>query len=122
MTNEHWYKTKVLKGAKIGKTINMPTVNLDPTILKSKIKIGVYATNVKYKNKIYLGALYFGPRLVKNETKNILEIHILNFSQEIYGEKIEFQISQFIRKAIDFKTLEELKRQLEKDIKEIIRI
>lgn len=114
------YKVKVLKGAKIGQTINLRTINLDPTILKERIKTGVYAVQVKYKGQVFLGALYFGPRLVKNETNNILEIHILNFNQEIYGEEIEFQIIKFIRKGKNFKSLAELKKQVEKDIKIII--
>ena len=111
-----WYHSKVFNGSQTGKKIGFPTINLDPTIITDDIKTGIYSAQVKYQNKIYLGALYFGPRLVKNETNNILEIHILNFDQIIYGEEIEFVIGKYIRGVINFKTFKELKNQIEQDI------
>jgi len=117
-----WYKTKVLKGAKVGRTIGFPTINLVPDTFINKLKEGVYAAQVKHKNKIYLGALYFGPRLVKNETHPVLEIYILNFTGEIYEEYIEFMIYDFIRGIKNFKTLTELKKQIEFDVENIKKI
>ncbi len=112
-----WYNAKVLPGSKEGRSIGFPTVNLDPNILVDSFKEGIYASRVKYDGKIYLGALYLGPRLVKEEKNIILEIHILNFKKEIYGEEIEFEVGKYIREIMDFKTMEELKSQIEKDIK-----
>ncbi|MEK7078875.1 MAG: riboflavin kinase [Patescibacteria group bacterium] len=111
-----WCKAKVLLGSKSGRSIGFPTVNLDPRIIIDTYKEGIYASQVKYGGKIYLGALYLGPRLVKGEKNTILEIHILDFKKEIYGEEIEFEVGKFIREIMDFKTMEELKSQIEKDI------
>lgn len=114
-----WYKAKVLPGLKNGRTIGFPTVNLDPHIIVDAFKEGIYASQVKYGEKTYLGALYLGPRLVKGEKNTILEIHILDFHKEIYGKEIEFEVGKFIREIQAFNTMEELKSQIEKDIAEI---
>ncbi|MBI4973015.1 riboflavin kinase [Candidatus Roizmanbacteria bacterium] len=111
-----WYKAKVLFGSKSGRTIGFPTVNLDPDILIGTLKEGIYACQVEYESKMYKGALYLGPRLVKGEKNAILEIHIINFKKDIYGQEIEFNVGKFIREIIDFKSMQELKSQIEKDI------
>lgn len=114
-----WHKATVLPGTKNGRTIGFPTMNLDPHILIGSFKEGIYSSQVKYDGKIYLGALYLGPRLVKGEENTILEIHILNFKKEIYGEGIEFKVEKFIREKKNFKSIQELKLQIQTDIKKI---
>lgn len=113
------YQSKVLSGDQQGRTIGIKTVNLDVSILPENFKTGIYAAKVFYQEKEYLGALYFGPRLVKHETHNQLEIHILDFDKEIYEEIITFSIDTFIRDIMDFDSMEEMKIQIEKDIREI---
>ncbi len=110
------YTTVVLHGDKTGRTINFPTLNLDPLVINPQTKPGVYAAEVFIKKERFLGALYFGPRLVKNETHNVLEIFVLDFDTEIYGEQIQFSLVKFIRPVLDFSSLEELQLQLQKDI------
>lgn len=112
---EFWLKSRVETGAKVGRTINFPTANLNPAVMPQTANKGVYAAWVKFNNKIYKGALYFGPRLVLGETMDVLEIYLLNFSQDIYGEILFFKLDKFIRPPSDFSNLEELKKQLEKD-------
>ncbi len=112
-----WYKGTVLQGDKIGRTINIPTVNLSADILPSELKEGIYACIVKIKDKNYLGTLFWGPRLVKGETNRVLEIYIHNFDRQIYGKEITFIIYEFIREVKHFNTFEELRLEIEKDIK-----
>jgi len=114
-----WYKAVVLHGEKTGRSIGFPTVNLNPAIIPVQTVTGVYSSVVKYNEKEYLGALYYGPRLVKNETKNVLEIYILDFNKEIYAEEIRFKLGRFIRGVKNFTSLEQLKEQLKSDIKEV---
>lgn len=111
-----WHKAKVLSGQKTGRTIGFPTINLNPATIPVNIQTGVYSSVVKYKKKEYKAALYYGPRLVKDETKNVLEIHILDFHKEIYGRNIEFILGKFIRGVKNFGSLDELKNQLQIDI------
>jgi len=116
---DFWYQDRVVHGGSGGKTIGFPTINFDPKPFIKYLKEGVYFTQVKYLDKVYLGALYFGPRLINNETKPVLEIHILDFDKDIYGKTVEFKIGQYIRKVKEFKSFESLKKQIKKDVKKI---
>lgn len=114
-----WLEGRVLKGDQTGRTIGFPTINLLPAILDDRISTlekGVHAAWVKIDGKLYRGALYFGPRVVKDETNDVLEIHILDFDKEVYGDSVSFQIKEFIRPIMDFESLEDLKDQIAKDI------
>src|SRR5690348_8666864 len=110
------YIGKVVKGHQKGRTINFSTINLDPTILPEDMKPGVYATLVQHEGKNYKGALYFGPRLVINETKNVLEIHIFDFNKEIYDDVITFQVKEYVRGVLDFSSFKEMQKQIEDDV------
>jgi riboflavin kinase / FMN adenylyltransferase len=114
-----WYAGKVLEGNHLGRTIGFPTLNLDPAILPDNQQEGVYASTIRYDNRSYIGALYVGPRLVMDETKRVLEIHLLNFDQIIYGKSIRFQLGRYIRDVQDFGSFEELKIQLIADRKAV---
>ncbi|MBI5127567.1 riboflavin kinase [Candidatus Roizmanbacteria bacterium] len=114
-----WYTDKVVHGSGGGKRLGFPTINLDPSRFIADLKEGVYYSLVMYGNKTYLGALYFGPRLVNKETKPVLEIYILNFHKDIYGETVEYTVGQFIRGVMDFENMEELKKQIQKDVEKI---
>ena len=113
------YKSKVFHGNKDGSKISYPTANLDPSVLPESLKRGVYAGWVEVGDRVLPGAIYFGPRLVKGEDKDILEIYILDFSAEIYGEEISFILEDHIRDVMDFTDFSLLKDQIEKDIKKI---
>lgn len=67
----------------------------------------------------YLGALYFGPKLVNNKEADVLEIHLLEFNKTIYGEEIQFKLADFIRGVMDFDSYPDLRKQLMADIAEI---
>ena len=110
------YKSIVYKGDQLGRTIGFPTLNLDVNILPKDLKEGIYACHVTIDNTDYLGALYFGPRLVVGETKNVLEIHVLDFDKEIYGQEVEFEIGRFVRQISNFSSMQEMKKQLKKDV------
>ena len=115
----HWYQAKVLKGNKIGRTINFPTINLDPKVLSNVTKQGVYASLVKAHGKTYQGAAFYGARKVLKEIKTVLEIHLLEFDKNIYDEEIGFCFKRYIRGVKDFKNLTELKQQLYQDVQAV---
>lgn len=110
-----WYKSTVHKGDQLGRTIGFPTLNLDATVLPEDFPQGIYASIVKIGKNEYKGALYFGPRLVLGETKNVLEIHVIDFEKEIYGQEVAFRIGAFIRPITNFSSMQEMQKQLEKD-------
>jgi riboflavin kinase/FMN adenylyltransferase len=99
----------------LGRTIGFPTLNLDVSVLSNDLKEGVYASTLQIHGKSYKGMLYLGPRLVVGETKTVLEIHVFDFDQEIYGDEVEFEIGKYIRGIANFSSMEEMKKQLQND-------
>lgn len=106
---------KVKEGAKRGRTIGFPTANLELPEERILPGIGVYACYtivgaVKYKAMVNIG---------KNPTfdgeQMHVEVNILDFARDIYGETIEVQLVQKIRDEVKFSGIEALKKQLEAD-------
>lgn len=97
-----------------GTKLGFPTANLR---LSQELKLshGVYAAITHFNGLKYISVLHYGPRLVFNETNPLFEVHILNFSQNIYDEKLTVELTNFIRGSIKFNSLEELIDQMNKD-------
>lgn len=110
------YSSKVLKGEQLGRQIGFPTLNLDPNILPKTQKLGIYQSVVTWKGKEYKGVLFFGPKKTFDEVINVLEINLLDFNQEIYGETVTFTLGKFIRPPAKFSSLEELEKQIARDV------
>lgn len=113
--SKDWLSSIVVPGKKIGRILNFPTLNLRDTKLMAGKKEGVYVCRVKIKNKEYYGLLYYGPRLILQETKNILEIYVFNFNNNIYWETIQFQIHHYLRAVKNFPDTKSFQKQLEHD-------
>jgi riboflavin kinase/FMN adenylyltransferase len=110
------YTAVVLRGDQYGRTLGFPTANLDARLLTHITKNGVYACRVQLGSQFYRGALYLGPRIVLHETQRVLEIHIVDFDQEIYGQTLGFELGPFIRPPQDFATTNDLTQQLARDV------
>lgn len=110
----------VVKGRQLGRTINFPTANLE---LDGKYLLpetnGVYITKIKVNNKIYKSVTNIGynPTVSDEKNKKFIETHILDFDEDIYGEKIEIYFYEFLRKEQKFESFDHLKEQLKVDKK-----
>ena len=107
---------KVVKGNGLGKTINYPTANLSVNEEYKLIpKKGVYIVRCMFYDKEIFGMMNIGKKpTVSGKTKTI-EVHFFDFSQDIYGETIQIEILKRIRNEKKFNSVEELRKQLEKD-------
>ena len=108
------FKRKVQHGQKLGRTIGFPTLNFKPGLFGKYFDHGVYACQVRINDKVYKGAMHFGPKFPLK--KEALEMHVIGFSEEIYAQFISFKVLQKIRSHMTFRTVDELKKQIEKDI------
>ena len=111
-----WYmKGIVIEGQKKARDINFPTANIAPGkhILPKK---GVYAVDVIFNNKTYLGISNFGLRPTVDGSKLLLETHLFNFDQEIYGKELTVRFHTFIRPEVKFSNFKELTKQIKKDV------
>jgi riboflavin kinase / FMN adenylyltransferase len=104
----------VIKGAQRGRLIGFPTANINPP----KIFLpqnGVYFVRAQL-DKTYYGLTNLGVRPTVDGTKLALETHLLNFSQDIYGQKISIEFLKRIRNEQRFESLDELRKQIHDDV------
>lgn len=112
-----YVKNDVIEGAKLGRTIGFKTANLYFPKEIIELSNGVYAVEVKVDDKKYIGIANYGRKpTVTNVTKKILEVHIFNFDENIYGKSIKVSFLNKIREEKKFQSLLELKTQIVKDI------
>ena len=108
---------KVLKGRQLGKKIGFPTANID---IKDYIlaKPGVYAVKVKKQNskKLIKGIANLGYRPTFNQKKILLEVHLFNFSGNLYNKYLTVNFFKFIRKKKKFKNVGQLQKQIKIDL------
>ena len=119
---EYSYNPPVLKGNKIGRIIGYRTINQEFAETNIIPKFGVYKSKIKIKNRWYDGLTNIGVKPTVGSPLPISETHILAWKgRECYGEKIEVRLLKFIRDERKFDSLELLKKQIEKDIEEVLR-
>lgn len=107
----------VQKGNQIGRTIGFPTVNITPDEEKLLPPNGVYKTEVIVDDRIFEAITNVGCKpTVTNDEKIFIESYLYNFTENIYGKKIEVHFLEFMRKEQKFENIEELKKQLQKDM------
>lgn len=109
-------KGKVVHGDKLGRILGFPTANLELPEFKLIPKNGVYLVKVNFKNNSYKGLLSIGtrPTVTKSNEKRV-EVFILDFKEEIYGETLDLELIQFIRDDKKFDSLDELILQMNQD-------
>lgn len=116
----HYYiENIVLHGAKLGRKIGFPTVNMK-LAKNQNLAFGIYAVKIKRLNgKIYDGVASFGKRpTIVEEGEPLLETHIFDFDEEIYGEYLQISLFNFLRSEEKFKNLDLLIKQISKDVKQ----
>ncbi len=107
----------VKKGRQVGKKIGFPTCNIDigDYVLA---KPGVYAVKVLIKNsdKYLKGIANLGYRPTFNQKKILLEVHLFNFSGNLYNKLLSVEFLKFIRKEKKFNNVNQLRTQIKKDL------
>jgi riboflavin kinase/FMN adenylyltransferase len=107
----------VQKGRQLGKKIGFPTCNID---IKDYVIAmpGVYAVKVYKKNTIKpLKAIAnLGYRPTFNQKKILLEVHIFNFSGNLYNKYLSVEFVRFIRKEKKFNNVNQLRKQIQNDL------
>jgi len=107
----------VVHGQGIGKKMGYPTANIN---VGSKHKLipgeGIYAVYVHHHNERYEGMLYIGKRPTLEEWNNrTIEVNILDFDKNIYGDKLTIEFLKKIRGDKKFNSMEELTTQIDLD-------
>lgn len=100
----------VQKGQQKGGILGYPTANIPCDGLVSG---GIYAGEIEWKGIRYPAALY------KEDGKNILEAHLLDFQGDVYGTHIIISAYQKVRDVKRFSSEEELIAAIKKDVNEV---
>lgn len=102
--------------------MGFPTINLkipDNFVLKN----GIYAVKVKIEKKVFKGALHYGPVPTFGELQKSLEVYLIDVTnndiEDLEGKLIRVEVIKFLRDVIKFKLVEDLVKQIEKDVKVI---
>ena len=108
----------VIAGNQIGRLIGFPTANIK---IKESIKlipeIGVYAVNIFHNGHKYKGMLNIGYRPTISDNNGIsIEVHLFDFNANLYKEELKIEFISKVRKEKQFKDVNQLKEQLERDL------
>ena len=108
---------KVIEGNRIGNKFGFPTANLS---VDDENKIipgdGIYAVFVKWNNRKYDGMVYIGKRpTITTHGEKRIEVHLINFSGNLYGETLQLEFVEFLREDRNFGNIEDLRKQLNAD-------
>lgn len=120
LSYEYNISGKIVSGNRIGRKLGFPTANIKVDTDKLIPAKGVYAVKVIINDVEYKGMLNIGIRpTVDTSNQNVIEVHIFNFEQNIYDKIIEIKFVKFIRNEMKFSNIENLKKQLIIDKKNI---
>ena len=106
----------IVHGNHIGSKIGFPTLNIKLSENYVLPKFGVYKTICYVDNVPHVSITNVGvkPTLGKNEIS--IEVHLLNFDKDVYGDVVNLEFLDFIREEKKFSSIDELKAQIEKDV------
>jgi len=109
----------VVYGKQLGRQLGVPTANVDLRRYRSPLH-GVFAVTAVFKDGAQVqGVANVGVRPTVNGLKKpLLEVHLFNFSRDIYGAVIDVVFHHKLRDEQKFGSLDELKAQLQTDIKQ----
>ena len=112
-------KGRVVYGQQVGRKLGFPTANVQLNRYSAPLT-GVYAVLVDIDGMSYLGAANVGIRpTVGDLVKPILEVHLFDFSDDLYGQRIEVEFMHKIRDEAKFTTLDKLVETIRQDVKQI---
>lgn len=111
----------VVAGSGLGKKMGFPTLNLQLAQPLKKIEHGIYAARVKTSLGEFPGALHYGPRPT-TDNKITCEVHAIGLSKNLYGEKVDVEITARLRDIKKFKNLDELKDAIQLDVAAVKKI
>ena len=111
---------RVISGNKIGRKLGYPTANLELIEDFTIPKLGVYRTKTTLHGKTYLSATSVGHNPTFHNRDIRIECHIIDFDEKIYDQYLSLDFIEYLREEIKFEKVEDLKVQIEEDIKSII--
>jgi len=115
---EFSFNGRVIHGQKLGRTIGFPTLNINPKRSQMPVS-GVFAVTVSgIADKPWPAVANLGIRPTVDGLRPSIEVHLFNWSQDLYGQHIDVTLKKFIRPEMKFNGLDELTKQIQQDAKQ----
>ena len=107
----------VIHGKKLGRTIGIPTINMQIDKGYAVLKNGIYVSQIKIDGTLYRSVSNIGirPSVKDNDLINC-ETHIIGFDGDLYGRNLSVEFLKFVRDERKFDSINKLKEQIIKDI------
>jgi riboflavin kinase / FMN adenylyltransferase len=110
---------EVIHGQRLGRQLGFPTANLRPEGVPATLRHGIYAGRALG----HLAAVSYGVRpTVGQDLEPLIEVHILDFEDDLYGRRLTVELELFLRPELDLPSLEALRGQIEEDVAEVRRL
>lgn len=107
---------KIVKGQGLGRKLNYPTINLNiKETYKLIPKTGVYIVKTVIDKRTFFGIMNIGFRPTVNGKGKTIEVHLLDFKGDLYGENMQIEILKRLRDEKKFNSLDDLILQIKKD-------
>ncbi|NOZ62484.1 MAG: bifunctional riboflavin kinase/FAD synthetase [Calditrichaeota bacterium] len=107
---------KVIQGEGRGRAFRIPTANLAPLSSEKLVPpAGIYAGFVRLREQIYKAVIYIGRKPTFSFSKDVIEAHLFDFHDALYGEKLTLEFVKKIRDDRKFDSVDKLINQIEKD-------
>jgi len=114
-------RSSIVRGEGRGRELGFPTANLEkPAPGKLLPPAGVYAVRASLRSEIREGLLHLGPRPTFPGSSPSIELHLLDFTREIYGETIRVEFLTRLREVREFPSVDELVAQMHRDRSEAL--
>ena len=105
----------VVMGQRLGTTLGTPTANIRLQRYRSALE-GIFAVTVSGLDRVYEGSAYVGTRPTVDGTEPLLEVHLFDFDQDIYGKNLTVTFQHKFREDVKFESMKELQEQIELDL------
>ena len=119
MGHYFYLRGKVITSDRRGRVLGFPTANLDIKPQQALPGNGIYATIAQVDSKQFPAATNVGIRPTFGKGEKTVETHLLNYKGDLYGKDIRVEFVQKLRNEQRFPSSEELKAQIEKDVREV---
>jgi riboflavin kinase/FMN adenylyltransferase len=107
---------RIIHGNQLGRTLGFPTINI-ACQRKTVALSGIFTANVTIEScdQVFRGVAHIARRSIVNDQKPILEVHIFNFNQDVYGKRASVSFLHKIRDTQSVSDLSELKQLIQHD-------
>lgn len=110
------FKGRVIHGKKLGRQLGFRTLNLNPKRIQMPVE-GVYTVYVTgLADQDWPGIANIGIRPTVDGLRPSIEVHLFNWTKEVYGKHVGVKLDHFIRSEMRFEDLDALKAQIVQDI------